>query len=278
MAAEIEPRLPAALDAVRPRRAYIVCATPRSGSTLLCQMLEDSGVAGRPAEHIEELRAAGRPLEPREYMEDAGVPELVELLAPTAPERPHAAPPDARMAALLAAETGPNGVFGTKLMWGYMTDLQQQLAAIPGLAELDERARITAVLGDVHYIHIRREDTVAQAVSMWRAVQTKAWRADNASAREPVYSFAGIDHLRRRIAADDAAWTAWFDRHEVSPLKMSYSQLAAGPSGALWRALEFIGVAQEFAGEPPVPTMRRQADALSRGWAERYRREQDTHR
>jgi LPS sulfotransferase NodH len=28
--------------------AYLVCATPRSGSTLLCEMLRETGQAGRP--------------------------------------------------------------------------------------------------------------------------------------------------------------------------------------------------------------------------------------
>jgi LPS sulfotransferase NodH len=278
MATTDEPRLPPELEALRPRRAYIVCATPRSGSTLLCQLLEDTGVAGHPAEHVEHVRAAGRPLEPREYF--AGIRDrgVLALLPPSAPRRQDGAGAAERLAGMLRAGTGRNGVFGTKLMWGYTSDLQEQLAALPSLASLDERARLTALLGDVRYLRVRREDRVAQAVSMWRAVQTRAWRAESEAAREPVYSFAAIDHLARRIAADDRAWTAWFRRHDVSVLEMSYSQLAAGPGAALREALEFIGAADEFAGEPPAPTMRRQADAQSREWAERYRREQQSHR
>jgi trehalose 2-sulfotransferase len=278
MAATAEPRLPKELEALRPRRAYIVCATPRSGSTLLCQLLEDTGVAGRPAEHVEAVRAPGRPLEPREYFSGLRDRSVLDLLAPSAPARHDRATPAERLARMLRAGTGPNGVFGTKLMWGYMDDLQEQLAALPPLAALDGRQRLSALLGDVRYLRVRREDLVAQAVSMWRAVQTRAWRAEHATSREPVYSFAGIDHLRRQIAADDRAWTAWFRRHDVSVLEMSYSQLAAGPGAALRSALEFIGAAKELAGEPPAPTMRRQADAQSRAWAERYRREQPDHR
>ena len=39
---------------VKPTRSYLVCATPRSGSTLLCEGLESTGVAGRPREYFEE--------------------------------------------------------------------------------------------------------------------------------------------------------------------------------------------------------------------------------
>jgi LPS sulfotransferase NodH len=36
-------------------RAFLVCATPRSGSTLVCQALRKSGVAGVPDEYFEAL-------------------------------------------------------------------------------------------------------------------------------------------------------------------------------------------------------------------------------
>jgi LPS sulfotransferase NodH len=32
--------------------SYLICATPRTGSTLLCGLLESSGVAGRPASYF----------------------------------------------------------------------------------------------------------------------------------------------------------------------------------------------------------------------------------
>jgi trehalose 2-sulfotransferase len=157
-------------EAARPRRAYIVCATPRSGSTLLCEMLTATGVAGRPVEHVEFLRAAGRPAEPREYFADVADPSVLELLPASAPPHPHHAPIAERLGHVLRDATTPNGVFGTKVMWGYMGDLQQRLAELPGLEALDEAQRLARVLGDVRYVHVARTDHLAQAVSMWRAV------------------------------------------------------------------------------------------------------------
>jgi trehalose 2-sulfotransferase len=46
--------------------AYLVCATERSGSTLLCELLAATGVAGRPEEYFEFLSATGRERQPRE--------------------------------------------------------------------------------------------------------------------------------------------------------------------------------------------------------------------
>ena len=44
--------------------SYLVCATPRSGSTLLCEALAVTGVAGRPYEFFEALPATGVPRRP----------------------------------------------------------------------------------------------------------------------------------------------------------------------------------------------------------------------
>src|SRR4051794_41932383 len=46
-------------------KSLLVCATPRSGSTLLCALLEGTGVAGRPHEFFERLPPPGGPRPPR---------------------------------------------------------------------------------------------------------------------------------------------------------------------------------------------------------------------
>jgi LPS sulfotransferase NodH len=121
---------------------------------------------------------------------------------------------------------------------------------------------------------VSRPDHVAQAISMWRALQTRAWRAENDDAVEPAYSFTGIDHLVRALDAHDDAWGAWFAEHGITPLSLSYDELAADPAGQLRRTLEFLGVDEDLDAEPPAePPLRRQAGAQSAEWAERYRRE-----
>ncbi|MDO9356742.1 MAG: Stf0 family sulfotransferase, partial [Solirubrobacteraceae bacterium] len=52
-----------------PSLHYIVAATPRSGSTLLCELLKGSGIAGRPNEDFQALRATSQSRQPRQYFE-----------------------------------------------------------------------------------------------------------------------------------------------------------------------------------------------------------------
>jgi LPS sulfotransferase NodH len=241
-------------------------------------MLVDTGIAGRPAEHVEELRPRGRPNEPREYFADVEDRSVLELLPPSGPPRPHAGAIEERLAAVLSYATTENGVFGTKVMWSYMADLQERLAELPGFGALEDVERLGALLGDVRYVHVHREDHVAQAVSMWRAVQTRAWRAENQEAVEPVYSFAGVDHLVHQLERDNARWERWFEEQGVEPLRVRYSRLAEDPGRVLQETLDFIGVGDEAHAEPPAPSMRRQSGEQSREWADRYRREEEAHR
>jgi LPS sulfotransferase NodH len=239
-------------------------------------MLVNAGVAGRPAEHVETLRLLGRPSEPREYFAGVKDRDMLELLPASAPPQPHHVPVDERLAAILRDATTPNGVFGTKVMWGYFGDLQERLAELPQLASLDDAERIARVLGDVRYVHVSRHDHVAQAVSLWRALQTRAWRAENDDAVEPVYSFTAIDHLVRMLDAHDDAWSAWFDEHGITPLRLSYDELATDPAGQLHRTLAFLGVDGDLDADPPAePPLRRQAGAQSAAWAERYVRDRE---
>jgi trehalose 2-sulfotransferase len=270
---ESEYPLPPELAALRPRAAYLLCATPRSGSTLLCDLLDATGVAGHPEEYFEALRGTGRPRQPREYFEGVDDPELFELLPRSEPPLAEA-PFHERLADVVREATTPNGVFGAKVMWGYHDDLQSRLARLPALAPLDSAGRFARVLGDVRYVHVRREDVVAQAISLWRAVQTREWRAgDEGEAPEPRYSFTGIDHLVQMLRAHDRRWRRWFAARAIVPLELRYEQVADDPGAAVLATLELIGVASELATPVPAPRLQRQSGAGSAEWAERYRRE-----
>jgi LPS sulfotransferase NodH len=257
----------------RPRVSYLLCATPRSGSTLMCEMLARTGVAGRPQEYFEALRETGRPRQPREYFAGVDDPAVLELLPAMAPPAPEGEPFEQRLRSVLREGMTGNGVFGAKLMWGHQADLLARLRTLPGLARLGPVERLAAVFGDVRYVFVRREDVVAQAISLWRAVQTEAWRADDEDGHEPHYSFVGVDHLVRMLRGHDRSWRRWFRSHGVAPLELRYEEIAGDPAGAVRRTLEHVGVAAELRGALPEPRLRRQADAVSRAWAERYRQE-----
>lgn len=256
-----------------PDSAYLVCATPRSGSTLLCEMLRATGVAGSPREHFEVLRHSGRPRQPREYFADVADPRVLELLAPLEPDRPSGELPSAWRERIVRGGQTPNGVWGGKLMWGHVADLLARARALDDLRGADLLTVLRVLLGDVRFVFITRADKVSQAVSLWRAVQTRRWRAEASAPRRPhdaVYHFGAIDHLVRRLEADEAAWRAWFETMPTGPgrpLELAYEAIADEPRAAVEQVLGFCGFTGVAIGDPPL---RHQRDALSQEWVVRY--------
>jgi trehalose 2-sulfotransferase len=241
-------------------KSVLVCATPRSGSTLLCALLDGTGVAGHPQEFFERLSRSGLPRQPREYFEGVDDAELLALLAPTDPGEPDRSDP---IPQALAEGATDNGVFAAKLMWTHLHDLAGRLGRPADAALLGGR------LPDVRYVHVSREDKLAQAVSLWRAVQTREWRAGDVMVRDAaVYHEGAIAHLAAQLSEQDDAWRAWFAEQGIEPIDVRYEELADEPRGVVAGVLDRLGVGP---AEIPEPPLRRQGDDRSSRWVERAR-------
>jgi trehalose 2-sulfotransferase len=261
-------------------RSYLVCATPRSGSTLLCRLLDATGVAGHPQEYFEALRHSGEPRRPHEYFDRDRHANIIERLAfrempgeaGTHDPHPHWTPGtyDRYLEWALEQGTTPNGVFGAKLMWGYLGDFASLLRGIDGLDGLPVPALLSRVFPGLCYIQITRQDKVRQAVSLWRAVQTQAWRGDaRAQTPTPRFSFRAINYLVRLLTAHDASWDAYFLGLGAHPLKVTYEELAEAPEPVVRRVLDHLGVAAPGDLAVQAPSLTVQADSLSETWVRR---------
>ena len=224
----------------------IVCATQRSGSTLLCELLRATGVAGVPNEWFQCFWETGLPDQPRQYLAGLADP-IVSALPPLERRGPRELSFDCE--AVRRAGTTPNGVFAAKVMWSHTDDLWARLRG----------RRLEDVFGDLRYVQVIRRDKVAQAVSLWTAIQTQAWRASDAVEREPVYSFAAIRHLVKWLTLGERAWSAWLAHRD--PDVVVYEDFARDPSP----------VVEALTGVPaPDAPLRRQSGERSRTWASRY--------
>ncbi len=251
----------------QPQLSYLVCATPRSGSTLLCEMLRETGRAGRPLEHFEILRHSSLPRQPREYFDGPRVAGVRERLPPAAPGAAKQEAPDAWWARILAEGRSPNNVWGGKLMWGHVDDLLSRARELPGLGDADLQSAIRALVGEARLVSVTRADKVAPAVSLWRALQTQAWRADAASHASAQYDFAAIDHLVEQLERDERAWKDWFDQVRAEPMRVSYDNLDGDADEVVGRVLRFLGLSEVAVS---APTTHRQRDDETRRWIERY--------
>ena len=231
-----------------------VCATPRTGSSLLLGLLESTGLAGRPESYF-------RDPDEQQWADRWGIP------GPADPAFDY--PTFVRAAR--AAGTTPNGVFGAKLMWGTLDELVAKLA--PGTAGADLTV-LESAFGALRFVHLRREDVLAQAVSWLRAEQTRTWWTGDpgGTGGEPRYDPDRITALLDTIAEHNAAWHAWFGRYGVTPYEITYERLTADLAGTTRGILAHLGL-DPAASRPVRPRHRRQADHLNEDWTGRYRTE-----
>lgn len=268
---------------IPPSRAYLVCSTQRSGSTYLCRLLASTGVAGNPLEYFEARAETGAPPHPSYYL--AGLPRtgagIRDDPRPTdAPEYSDLRTVDgweAHLDRTFRLGATENGVFGAKLMWNQLPDVEQHAAALPEFAGLSGSELFDALLGRPRYVWMRRLDKVSQAISLWRALQTRTWRLENPTAGgDPPglrYSFDGIEHLRRRLSADDEAWGRYFLQSAIEPLELYYeTDVKPDPAAAVARVLAHIGVDLP-SGWKPDPGIVRQSDGLNDAWRSAYHRD-----
>jgi len=209
--------------------AYFICATPRTGSSLLLGLLASTGVAGRPEAYF-------RAPDEQSWTERWA-------LSPAADGRVDYAEfvPAAR-----AAGRTENGVFGAKLMWGTLDEVVDKLAAVypddagPG-ADL---TLLTRAFGEIRFVHLSRDDVVAQAVSWLRAEQTGTWyigdSTPGAGAVEPRFDEMGIRAYAERIAQHNAQWEQWFSSFGIEPHIVRYEQLCADMVSATRGILDFL--------------------------------------
>jgi trehalose 2-sulfotransferase len=256
--------------------SYFVCATQRSGSTLLCELLKGAEVAGNPEEFFERLRSTGLPRQPSQYFEDPSVSDIAERLGPVDPGREERSGEfEGWFNYVLQRGTSLNGVFGTKMMWNYFDDFRERMRELPGLENLRFTDALDTVFPNLRIIFVRRRDKVPQAVSLWKALQTQQWRNEAEPTADDVganYDYRAIDYLVNQLHYWDARWEDWFHATGREPIRIFYEEFVGSRAASVGRVLDALGI------DPPEPEngkgpMRRQSDDLSLDWVTRFRQD-----
>ncbi len=241
---------------------YIICGTPRSGSTLLCGLLASTKTAGDPHSFYRRQDTA-------EWAEEWQLPHPDTMSA-------HAFDV-AYLEAATRAGKGGTAVFGLRLMRENLDELQAILDRIyPSLPS--DKARFERAFGHVLYIHLSRENKLAQAISLIKAEQTGLWHIAPdgteiervAPPQEPRYDFERIQQELAELEAYDAAWNVWFVKQGIVPLRVGYESLSGDPAATLASICEALGVPPPNAGDV-TPGVAKLSDAISLDWIHRFR-------
>lgn len=244
-------------------QSCIICGTPRSGSTLLCGLLESAG-CGRPDSYFRRESMA-------DFARELGVSGEADLDEPGFSRR--------YLAAVLVEGRAGTEMFGLRIMFETLGELSERLDRLcPGLETAPDR--LERAFGRPLYVHLSREDKVAQAVSLLKATQTGLWhRAADGSElertaphREASYDPAAIRSLADGLARQDGAWRDWFGRHDIEPVRLTYDGLSADPQAGLRAVLSRLGMDASSASTIK-PHTAKLADRQSERWIARFQAE-----
>jgi LPS sulfotransferase NodH len=219
-------------------RCYLICTVQRTGSWLLCHALEDTGVAGVPAEYFHRGDEAF-------WADRWGTTSDAAFFS-----------------AMVREQRTPNGVFGSKMMWNYFQETLERLRNLAGDRISSDADLLAARFPGLSYLWLRRGDFVRQGVSWWAAAATGQYALIDDERRAPLPNpdYDEIANLARLAEESDQAWQDWFAAQKVVPLEVRYETMVGDLDATVLQVLAFLGVEPP---EPPlviIPRLRRQAD------------------
>ena len=237
---------------MHPSQSYVICATPRSGSYLLCEALTNTGLAGRPTEFF----ALG--------------PEQGLLTHWGLTEQEY----DQYLAKVLQLGTTPNGVFGAKLIWFTLPMILGKFHTLPGCANLEDANLLATLFPNLHYISITRREKVRQAISYAKALQNSEWvRVKDQhpwSQRELVFDPCMIERLLQEIEREERAMQHFFLQNSIQPFQVVYEELVMAYEETAKDILHFLGISFPEPLTFDERSLVRQSDAQTEEWLQRY--------
>lgn len=239
-----------------PQKSYMICATPRSGSSWLASLLWNTGAAGRPSESFlhHYARSTGK------LGREAGTKDW-DL------------PRDAYLARVIDEGMTPNGVFGTKLMLGYVDTTANWLGEALGTPAARFDQVFEAYFPGARYLHLYRRDKVDQAVSMFIASETDAWRAggQDAQAPAPTYDAARIKKEYDLLVREDEEWIRRLKGVKGFAGSIAYEDLRDEFSDTIADVFSRLELDPTAYPKPDMTSVKRQTSPLKAEYGARFK-------
>ncbi|MEO9822552.1 MAG: Stf0 family sulfotransferase [Paracoccaceae bacterium] len=249
---------------MKPYKSYVICTSPRSGSTMLCKMLSETGTAGRPDS----------------YFHTPSIPEWLSSF--DLGKNTFDTEKSTLKAIFEAAQnqgTGTTGVFGLRLQGQSLPFFLKQLKKLHP-ERPNDRQRINTVFGETLFIHLTRTSKLDQAVSLVKAFQSGLWHLASdgteiertAQPKPLVYDDVSITRELECMNALEDAWIKWFAQQKLNPLRVTYAELSERPKATLARILNALGQPIVNVQDTTIGVAKL-ADQTNQEWADRFRAE-----
>lgn len=243
---------------MQPKIFYTIFFSQRNGSSLLCEALKSTGVAGNPGElfHISENQSLKQHYNAKNYE------ELRDKI--------------------WQAGSNESGVHGIKVNAPKPQNdsIINELKNISGIQKQNPSNYEVweNIFPNNKYIFLTRRNKVRQAVSWWKAIVSTEWHrktGEKAIYNDVIrdkYDFDALTHLLKETVFRECKIQDFFKEGNLTPLTIVYEDFINNYESTIKKVIEFIGIEKSNYSIAP-PYYEKLADDLSDEWVERFRKE-----
>ena len=237
-----------------PVKSVLFCATPRSGSTFICNTLANTGLVGTPDEWLHVERIQERRIA---YSSELGkTASDLEVLKK-----------------IVCAEKGENNVFGIKIMWPQYAEFAAKTTAADDPPPNSPDNFLKSYFPNPKIVFIRRQDELRQAISWTRALKTGVWHsiANLTEPRLAAFDFPFINKIIRRIQQQNQSWQKMFQDYAISYKTIIYENFRRSPKECVLQILGFLELPPNHKLDISPAETKLSSDGLNDQWEEAYR-------
>lgn len=238
-----------------PTLSFRIWHANRSGSTLLCQLLEDTAIAGKPGEHFT-LHGESS------LAEKFNIGSYAELINK-----------------IWSIGSSSNGVFADKVTGHYQAhkDTITEICQLKGIEMTENYEEIWKdIFPNCKHILMIRTNKVRQAVSWWKAIQDDQWhivgdqkRIKTSEFYKDKYNADALKHLFKEAVIRDIANQEYLQENDLDFITITYEDLVNDPLKIIQTVMTYLGL------KPPTvsPKFRykKTANEVNEAWVKRFK-------
>jgi len=234
-----------------PIKSYRIFHSPRVGSTLLCQLLQDTGLAGKPGEHFSPHGASS-------LCEKYGVDSY-----------------EALRSKVFSLGMDNNRIFGAKLAAD--ENIVAELCKLKGISIPANHEEVWSdFFPNCKNIIIIRRNKLKQIASWWKAIKDEQWhlkdKEDYKVGKEfykDKYDENALTHLFHEANLRDIANGEYLDKNGLSSKTVVYEDLVAAPERVVNNVLRYLELSISDI-KIPLPKYKKTSNAINEIWVKRY--------
>lgn len=211
-------------------KGYIICATQRSGSTMLCDDLKSTQVAGLPKEYFNK---------PAKELKEQAAEEGEKFLSD-----------------LLSSASTDNGVFGIKVMSDQINRIGEVIKRVfPEYASLEAESAFVEYFKECHFVYLKRKSFVDQAVSRILAQGTGIHHLRGRNTlpegygSDVEYSYENILEATKKVKRENTKWRLFFKKYGMKKYDLIYEDIAKNRS-YIDSLLDFLEITDSYEIKP----------------------------